>query len=437
MQNSIKNIKINVIKFLSTLVVVVSLLFSENLNLNTFANTITIDYSGKIDPIDIDVYVVDNDCTDISNACINDVAYYLNFSTLFSIKNKKVVSKGAKIPEITSSQLQLIINVSTIGNKAKLDLILRNKYGRQFVNVSIADGNFKKLYANACDYIYKSLTGEPTGIFNTNFVFVGCSADIPLNLCKVHLSLSRFKVLSSMYSFTPSSSNGKIAYVILNKKKEYVLVVRENKNTKQYKFNGSIMSPVFSPNNKDILVLNVFENSKAYIYSFNVKTGEKQKLTDGSSSDLSPYFTYDGRYIVFSSNRFLKNKYELFKMNIADGSVEKILRDTDPTASYHLPVPSPRNRLLACIKTYSGKSPTISVIDMKSGEEKEIWHSDKRMFRNIDSISWSPNGEIYIVFCGEDFSGNYGMYVVNLLTKEIRKIKLPCQALTVFWTKAK
>lgn len=59
----------------------------------------------------------------------------------------------------------------------------------------------------------------------------------------------------------------------------------------------------FSPDSKWITYQKEGDNNNAAIWVYNISTGNKQQITDGTFSDDSPVFSKDGNYIFFDSNR--------------------------------------------------------------------------------------------------------------------------------------
>lgn len=416
--------------------------------------------------------------------CINQIQSYLSFSTLFVVH--KVLKQG-------KSLLRLVVNVHLDGENVVIFGRLESRTGRVFLNASLQGHHtkFRKVCAAFCDEVYKCVTGEKHGIFNTKFYFIANDrpvSDRPLNaaqnsgtnahqnssanssansgasgssttsvrdtiaagnklsLCKMHFSKTRFKALSSGYSFCPSSANGKVSYIILNRKLgKYYLVVRKNGHKKNFNYvmKDSVVSPVLFKNDsqkndsqKDLVVMNMFDTkgSNPYIRILNLQTGEKRDFKS-RFDDLSPHPDSKGEYLYFSSNRNSR-KHRIYKMKISTGEVSSVINSPQKDVSYQLPIPSPKGNLLACVKYISGVSSLISVVSLKSGQEEEIWNSGGR-YRFIQSLSWSPNGEIFIAFTAEDFRGRSRLCIVNLLTKKVVEFDLSFDVVHACWGRTK
>jgi TolB protein len=90
-------------------------------------------------------------------------------------------------------------------------------------------------------------------------------------------------------------------------------------------------SPMWSPKG-DKIVFSMEERSEFFdIYLYDISKNEYYRLTQTNGSNESPYFSPDGRFIVFVSNR--NGKYELYTMFI-DGSNQRRIRELKGNCFY-------------------------------------------------------------------------------------------------------
>jgi Tol biopolymer transport system component len=79
---------------------------------------------------------------------------------------------------------------------------------------------------------------------------------------------------------------------------------------------------------------------------------DQKQITDFKSMSWAPYMHPSGQYIIFSSNKFGFENFELFLVD-AQGAKEPV-RVTNSDGFDGLPVPSPDGRTLAWTSSRSG-----------------------------------------------------------------------------------
>lgn len=96
-------------------------------------------------------------------------------------------------------------------------------------------------------------------------------------------------------------------------------------------------SPVWSPTGDKIVFTMQTQKDLFDIFVYDIGKSEYYRLTYGDGSNESPFFSPDGRFIVFVSNRY--GKWELFTMFI-DGSNQRRIKELKGNCFY--PCWSPR-----------------------------------------------------------------------------------------------
>ena len=105
----------------------------------------------------------------------------------------------------------------------------------------------------------------------------------------------------------------------------------DGSNIRRLPTDGYSSSPMWSPKG-DRIVFSMQEEKQIFdIYIYDIAKNEYYRLTQGSRSNENPYFSPDGRFIVFVSNR--NGRYELFTMFI-DGSNQRRIKELKGNCFY-------------------------------------------------------------------------------------------------------
>jgi Tol biopolymer transport system component len=103
------------------------------------------------------------------------------------------------------------------------------------------------------------------------------------------------------------------------------------------------------------------------LYLWDAATGEETRLTDNDAADLYPAFSPDGRELVFSSKRGDGESYDLYLLDLSDGSVEPLA--ADPAASLIYPAWAP-GMILYHIQR--GEDSRLGWLELESGATGEF-----------------------------------------------------------------
>ena len=98
------------------------------------------------------------------------------------------------------------------------------------------------------------------------------------------------------------------------------------------------------------MVLSITDQGNTDIFSINLATGRRVRLTNDPSIDTAPSFSRDGKKIVFESDR--GGSQQIYIMPSEGGKAKRI---SFGNGRYATPVWSPRGDLIAFTKIYQGK----------------------------------------------------------------------------------
>ena len=148
---------------------------------------------------------------------------------------------------------------------------------------------------------------------------------------------------------------------------------------------------------------------------------------DWLNINTSPYFSPDGKKVVFSSDR--AGKQNLYIKKIGD-TINKIERITYGKGNYATPVWSPRGDYIAFTKSYR-KSFFIGLIQPNGKGERLI--SEGYL---TDGPTWSPNGRTLAFY--KTVKNKNNKYVSKLFTIDItgnleKELVTPYQASDPDW----
>ncbi|MFA5032490.1 MAG: hypothetical protein WC614_05660 [bacterium] len=184
-----------------------------------------------------------------------------------------------------------------------------------------------------------------------------------------------------------SPDNQKIVMVAKNAGKDvlYIMNSHSRKITKKIVPDlDRVFSPSFSPDGKKIAIRGVKEGA-ADIYVIDLKSGDMEQITEDMYDDMTPSWSLDGKYILFSSDRPCEDSvwrygyYSVFRVGAFDNVVEKMPIDM-PRASC---VVSP----MQVVGDSTGDTCVLFVSNYTGANNLFVFHSrDKKLLQLTDVI---------------------------------------------------
>ena len=246
------------------------------------------------------------------------------------------------------------------------------------------------------DALYSRLTGEG-GYFNSRILYVSeivrkkrrwkrlevMDAD---GANKRSLTRSR-RLLVLNPRFSPDGS--KAVYTALTREQSSIRLIdltRKNREQVLPLGKGLVYAARFAPNNRGIIYAQSLSGNSE-IFTYNLSTKRRRRLTVHPSIDTSPSFSPDGGYVAFVSDR--SGTPQIYVMTRRGTNVQRVSFDK---GSFSTPVWSPRGDRIAFTRQLGGR---FGVGVMRTdGSDLRILAEGFR----VEGPSWSPNGRVLVFF---------------------------------------
>lgn len=273
------------------------------------------------------------------------------------------------------------------------DLLDRKQtFGKYY---STSPDNYHRTANTISDEIYKSITGENTGHFNSQITYVTETGNYRNRIKKISLidfDGENFRNLTdgSEMVLTP----------IFSKKRDEIYFLRYfqgrpqifSLNTKTLRtqkiggFRGTTLAPAIHPKYSDKILLTAIENGNSDIHELNIGQNFAKKLTKSSAIDTTASYSPDGNSIVFISDR--DGTQQIYTMNLETLSQTKI---SNGEGSYSKPMFSPDGKLIAFSKQ-KGNNFFVGTMTPSGKGEKLLTSAYL-----VEGAKWSPNGR-YLIY---------------------------------------
>jgi Tol biopolymer transport system component len=173
--------------------------------------------------------------------------------------------------------------------------------------------------------------------------------------------------------------------------------------------------PVFSPDGQQI-VFGIEEGETSNIWLVNADGSKLRQLTNSQGKqNIHPFWSADGKRLLFNSNRKNKDGFALYSMN-ADGSDQTIL--SDPNELRTFASWSPDGKKILFVKWWNDWE-NRDVYVMNSDGSNEI-----NLSKNVDAKdgwpTWFPDGK-NVVFAS-DRDGHYQIYSADVEGNGVKKL---------------
>src|SRR4051794_37681018 len=153
---------------------------------------------------------------------------------------------------------------------------------------------------------------------------------------------------------------------------------------------------------KDVMLMNRIGPSQSELYVANADGSGEHKLLNSSGSDYHASYSYDGKWIVFTSERSGYGQADLYRVHPDGTGLERL---TDNPALDDQGVLSPDNTQLAFVSTRGTYRANLWILDLKTRPLRNLTgqpgiQGDPRKPDAFLRPAWSPDGQ-WIAFSSD------------------------------------
>jgi len=286
--------------------------------------------------------------------------------------------------------------------------------------------NYRKTANLISDEIYKSITGEASGHFNSQIVYTSETGTFRRRIKKISMidfDGENYRNLTdgSEMVLTPifSKRRDEIYYLryFQGRPQIFSLNTKTLRSQKIGGFKGTTLAPNVNPKTPDRILLTAIVDGNSDIHEFNITQNFAKKLTKSPAIDTTASYSPDGDSLVFVSDR--EGSQQLYTMNIETLSLTKI---SNGEGSYSKPMWSPDGRSIAFTKQKNGKF-FVGTMNVNGRGEKLLTSAYL-----VEGARWSPNGR-YLIYSKKRTP--YGqesiprIFIIDILTGYEHQIQTP------------
>ncbi len=277
--------------------------------------------------------------------------------------------------------------------------------------------NYKKMANTISNEIFKSITGEKSGHFNSKILYVSETGPANKRTKKINiidfdgsnrtiLTDGKELVLTPIFS----KKLNQIFYLRYfdSRPQVFSLNLEDMTSRKVGGFKGTTFASAVHPIDPNLLALSVIIDSNSDIYELNILENVARKLTRHPAIDTTPSYSPDAKMIAFASDR--ENGQQIYVMDSTLGKVERISFNG---GSYSKPVWSPDGKMIAFTKIKNNKF-YIGIM-LANGKNERILTSGYI----VEGAKWSPNGR-YLIYSKKlspyGFDSIPKLYIIDVVT---------------------
>jgi len=268
---------------------------------------------------------------------------------------------------------------------------------------SASKPNYKKVANLLSDEIFKAISGEKKGHFNSQILYASETGGIKKRTKKIimmdfdgenrrALTDGKDLVLTPIFSRKPNE----IYYLryFENKPQIFNLDTRTSRSNRLGSFRGTTFAASAHPVDPNLVLLSAIFDGNSDVYEMNIAENKAHRLTKSPAIDTTATYSPDGKSILFVSDR--DGAQQIYLMNGNGSEVRKI---SNGPGSYAKPIWSPDGSMIAFTRIKSGQ---FYIGTMSANGKNERLLTSGYL---VEGAKWSPNGR-YLVYSKK--RGAYG-----------------------------
>lgn len=290
--------------------------------------------------------------------------------------------------------------------------------------------SYRKIANSVSNEIFKAVTGESAGHFDSKIVYVSESGSVTKRTKRLamvdfdganhrFLTNGRDLVLTPIFSRAFSRGREEIFYVNYLQGKPQIFSIN-SQNLRSQKvggFRNTTFAASTNPVNQNVILLSAIEDGNSDIYELDILANSAKKLTKNPAIDTTPSYSPDAKQIAFNSDR--EGGQQIYVMDSDGSSVKRVSKGE---GTYSKPVWSPDGKLIAFTKIKGGQF-FIGVMTPEGNGERVLTSGYL-----VEGARWSPSGR-YLIYSRK--SSPYGqgsvprIYLIDVLTGVESEIPTP------------
>ncbi len=260
---------------------------------------------------------------------------------------------------------------------------------------SVSKPNYKKVANLLSDEIFKAITGETVGHFNSQIMYVSETGAAKKRIKKIitmdfdgenrrTATDGRDLVLTPIFT----KKENEIYYLRYfdNKPQIFSLDLKTSRAKRLGGFRGTTLAPSIHPTDQNLVLFSAIFDGNSDIYELNIAENSAQRLTKSPAIDTTPVYSRDGKSVLFVSDR--DGGQQIYMMNANGSDVRKI---SDGAGSYAKPAWSPDGKMIAFTRIKGGQ---FYIGTMSANGKNERLLTTGYV---VEGAKWAPNGR-YLIY---------------------------------------